>query len=144
MPPETNKGSTPSSDYSSVDVPPQAPEEYTYVERRAELLDIIEAKGHPEAVNQAELAARYDVSPSTISRDIDRLADHVHERLADRERRALVVDSVVQHSVRELVEDGEHRAAVKSVLEWEEWAAGFHDLEELHERLERLEREDTL
>jgi len=126
-------------DYGSVEIPSEPATEYHYTARRAEILDIIEAKGHPAAVSRKELAERYDVSPSQISRDMNALAEHVAERITDRDRRALTVDTVVNHCVEELIEAGEHRAAVRSILDYDEWARQVADLEALEDRLNDLE-----
>lgn len=127
-------------DYSAVELPSQPRTEYSYVERRAELLQIIEQVGHPSAVNQTELAERYGVDQSQISRDLDRLATHVREQFDDRDRRAFVVDKVVTRAIRGLLDDEEYRKAARTAMEWDEWITEFHDLEELHAEVERLKR----
>ena len=115
------------------------PTEYHWTERRADILRTIEDHGHPSAVSQRELADRYGVSESQISQDMDRISEHIRHRLRDRSHRALVVDAVVQRCVQELMADEEYRAAAKTILEWEEFASSFSDLEELHDRVARLE-----
>lgn len=143
MSPDTD-GDRNAVDYSAVEIPADAdPEDYHYTQRRAEILTIIRKRGHPGAVRQEQLAERYDVSPGQISQDMDRLADHVSEAVGDRKARALLVDSVIQRSIRELQEAGDHRAAVKSVLEYAEWAQAHTDLAELEERLEAIEAGET-
>ena len=128
------------TDYEAVSIPEDTPpSEYHWTERRAEILQRIEEKGHPSAVSQTELKNRYDVSHSQISQDMDALAEHVRDRLHDRGRRALVVDTVVQRCVHELMNDGQYRAAAKTALEWEEFAASLTDLDELHDRVADLE-----
>lgn len=142
MPQETNGGSeTPSNtvDYAAIAAPSKPPTEYHWTERRAEILDIIEEKGHPSAVDQTQLADRYGVSESQISRDMDRLAEHIRDRLEDRGHRALVVDTVVQRCIQEMMTEGNYRAAAKTALEWDEFASNFADLEELAARVEELE-----
>ena len=126
-------------DYSNVELPAKPPSEYSYVERRAELLQILEQVGHPRRVNQTELAERFGVSQQQISKDIDRIAAHVRDRVGDRDRRTLIVDSVMDRSVRGLLDDGEWRKAARTVREWDEWAREIHDLEELEARIEALE-----
>ena len=131
---------TPLTDYESVEIPDdEPPEEYHWTERRAEILKLVEKEGHPSALNQDALAARYGVTQAQISQDMDRLAEHVRDRLHDRGRRALVVDTVVQRCVQELMNDGQYRAAAKTALEWEEFAASLTDLDELHDRVADLE-----
>lgn len=71
--PSTTNSSENSSgpDYDSVAVPSEPPSEYSYVERRAELLQQVRETGHPSRLNQRELAERYDVSQQQISKDFD-------------------------------------------------------------------------
>mgnify|MGYP000650919791 CR=1 FL=1 len=143
MPQDTEGGDGAASntvDYAAISPSSTPPTEYHWTERRAEILDIIEKKGHPSAVDQAQLADRYGVSESQISRDMDRLADHIRDRLENRGHRALVVDSVVQRCIQEMMSKGNFRAAAKTALEWDEFAANFADLEELAERVAELER----
>jgi phosphoenolpyruvate-protein kinase (PTS system EI component) len=135
---------TPLTDYESVEIPDdEAPEEYHWTERRAEILMRIREAGHPSALNQDALASRYGVSQAQISQDMDRLAEYVRDHLHDRGRRALVVDTVVQKCVQELMDEGQYRAAAKTALEWEEFAASLTDLDELHERVADLESPDA-
>lgn len=128
------------TDYEAVSIPEDTPpENYHWTERRAEILQLIEEKGHPSAVSQTALTDRYDVSHSQISQDMDALAEHVRDRLHDRGRRAIVVDSVVQKCVRELMEEGQYRKAAMTVLEWSEFSSAFCDLDDLADRVEQLE-----
>ena len=54
------------------------PDEYSYVERRAELYRLIEEAGHPHNLerSQRELGERYGVSQKQISKDIQRLREY--------------------------------------------------------------------
>jgi hypothetical protein len=92
-------------------------------------------------INQARAADRYGVSQQQISKDLDRIAESVHEHVVDRDRRAFTVDAVVQRSIRGLLEEEEYRQAARTAMEWDEWLTEFHDLEEIRERLDRLESE---
>ena len=129
-----------STDYAAVTIPDDEPKsDYHWTERRADILQTIEQRGHPAAVSQRKLAQQYDVSESQISHDMDRLSEYIRDRLRDRSHRAVVVDTVVQKCVQELMEEEQHRAAAKTILEWEEFASSFADLEELHDRVAALE-----
>lgn len=125
-------------DYSAVDLPSKDRTEYSYVERRAELLQLIKEAGHPRAINQTQLADRYGVTQQQISKDIDRLARHVRERITNRGRRAMVVDATVNRAIRGLLEDGEYRKAARTAMEYDEWATEFIDLERLEAEIERI------
>lgn len=126
-------------DYGRMNIPSKPPSEYSYHERRADLLAQIRDLGHPSMINQTEAAERYDVSQSQISKDLDRIAESVHEHVIDRDRRAFEVDSVVRRSIRGLLEDEEYHKAAKTAMEWDEWLTEFSDLEELAEKIEELE-----
>lgn len=133
-----NGGNQP--DYSAVNIPDDTPRsEYSYVERRAELLNLIERHGAPSALNQSELAGEYGVSQQQISKDFKRLSKHIHDRLADRERRALIVDSAVKKAIEGLMDRAEYRKAAKTALQYDEWIYNFSDIEELENRLDEIE-----
>jgi len=126
-------------DYTAVEIPTKPPEEFTYQERRADLLRQIRDLGHPSMINQTEAADRYGVSQSQISKDLSRLAESVREHVVDRDRRAFTVDSVVRRAIRGLLEEGEYRKAARTVMEYDDWLAEFNDLRALEERLDALE-----
>lgn len=141
-PPSSVVSDSEEPDYTSIEIPAKPPEEFSYVERRADLLQQIQSVGHPRILNQNELADRYGVSQQQISSDFDKIATHVRERCSDHDRRALVVDSVVDRSVRGLLEDDEWRKAAQTILEWDEWARENYELERMEARIEALEATD--
>jgi len=59
--------------------------DYSYVERRAELYDLVEQAGHYRNLerSQRDLARRYDVSHTTIRKDLKRIREWKAERLGD-------------------------------------------------------------
>ena len=108
-------------DYRAANVPEQKPpNEYTYVERRAEELQLIEEAGHPRAISQTRLADRYGVSQGQISQDIDRLRDYINENI-DESTVDAITETVYQKSIKELVEAGDYKDAVKAVESWNDW-----------------------
>jgi hypothetical protein len=125
-------------DYTSVEIPTKPPTEYTYQERRADLLRQIRDLGHPSMINQTEAADRYGVSQSQISKDLARLAESVREHVTDRDRRAFTVDTVVRRAIRGLLEEGEYRKAAQTAMEWDEWLVEFNDLREMEQQIEEL------
>lgn len=125
-------------DYLSVDLPSKPPEEYNYRERRARLLQLITEHGHPEAINQTEMADRFGVSQQQISKDVQRLGEYVHGRVLDRNQRALVVRSVTNRALRGLLDEGEYRKAAKTAMEYDEWATEFIDLSKMAAEIEQL------
>jgi len=126
-----------SPDYTAIPIPSKNPAEYSYVERRAELLQQVRDLGHPSMIHQGEAAERYGVSQQQISKDLDRLAEHIEASLGD--RRDLVTEAVFDRAIRGLLAEGEYRKAVTSVKDWNEWLDQRKDLRELEARLDRLE-----
>jgi hypothetical protein len=108
-------------DYRSIEVPEtKAATEYTYAERRAEILKLIEEAGHPRAINQTRLADRYGCAQSNISNDIDVLREYITTNI-DETTVDAITETVFQKSIRELVEQGDYKDAVKAVESWNDW-----------------------
>jgi DeoR/GlpR family transcriptional regulator of sugar metabolism len=128
-------------DYISIALPSKPPEEYDYRQRRARLLQLITEHGHPDAINQTEMADRFGVSQQQISKDIDRLGAYVHGQVLDRDQRALIVQSVTNRALRGLLDDGEYRKAAKTAMEYDEWATEFIDLSEMAAEIEQLKQQ---
>lgn len=139
--PVVESSSSGAPDYSAVDLPSTDRSEYNYVQRRAEILQLIEEAGHPKALNQTQLADRYNVSQQQVSKDLQRLSEHVRERVGDRGRRALMVDATVQRAICGLLDEEEWRRAAVTAIEYSEWASEFADLERLEAKVERLSEE---
>ena len=126
---------TGNTDYDAVKIPREKPrEEYTYVERRAEILQRIERAGHPNALNKSQLAREYGVSHTTIGRDFDRLAEYINENL-DRNH-SFIMDRVLRGAVLNLVEEDEHYKAVKAAEKWYDWLADSGAVDRAPERRE--------
>jgi hypothetical protein len=124
-------------DYSAITPSSKSPTEYSYAERRAEILQQIEDLGHPSAINQTELADRYGVSQQQISKDLDRLDEHVRGRLG--RRRDLEIGSVLQRCMTGALEDGDYNAARKAATAYDEYLDRRIDTLEFRKRIERLE-----
>lgn len=125
-------------DYTAVDLPEEKPRtEYTYVERRAELLQRIQQAGHPRTLNQTEVADTYGVSQQQISQDLDRLAEHISANLGA--RRDLITEAVFHRAIAGLLEKEEYRKAAQTVKDWNDWLIEREDLRELDDRLAAIE-----
>lgn len=124
-------------DYSSVEISSEAPTEYTYVERRAELLQLVEQAGHPKAINQSELADRYDVSQQQISKDLDRLDEYTRQRLA--KRRDLKIGSALDRALRGALNDEDWDAARRVAEAYHSYLDDRIGTLEFRRRLDRLE-----
>ena len=126
-------------DYGTVEIPAKPPENFTYHERRASLLQQIRDLGHPSMINQSEAADRFSVSQQQISKDIDRIAESVREHMTDPDRRAFSIDSVLRRSMQGLLNEGEYRKAAQTALDYDEWIREQYEAEEFRRRIERLE-----
>jgi hypothetical protein len=127
-----------SVDYGAVDLPEKPRTEWHYTHRRAELLQLVREAGHPDDLNQTELAERYDVCQQQISQDLDRLGESVRENL-DLDRHFLALDSALNRCIRGLIDDGEYRKAAQTALEYDGWIQERVEAERFEGRLERLE-----
>lgn len=108
-------------DYRTTDVPEdKSPAEYTYAERRAEILQLIEQAGHPRAINQTRLAERYGCTQGNISNDVSVLREYIVETIDERTVDS-ITETVFQKAIQELVSNGEHMEAVKAVEKWNNW-----------------------
>lgn len=128
---------SPAKNYEAVALPSQPPSEFSYVERRAELLQLCRQSGHPSRLNQTELADRYEVSQQQISKDFDRLGEFLEENLGS--RRYLTTEAVIDRSIRGMLDNEQFRQASRTILEWNEFVREEKQLRELTEKVERLE-----
>jgi len=134
-----NKGEI---DYAAVKVPEgKHPEEYHYTERRAEILSKIRNGTSPWALNQTELAKRYDVSQPSIHKDLKRLKTYLKDQLgADAELEANELFREIVTTMREdaaaLRQQGERgeaaraeKGAAQVLNKWYDWLfdAGIKD-----------------
>jgi hypothetical protein len=124
-------------DYAAVQVPTKPPTEYSYVERRAELLQLVQNRGHPGALNQNELADRYDVSQQQISKDLDRLDEFIRSRLAH--RRDLKLGSALDRALKGALQDEEWDTVRRIAESYDEYIEGRMETLEFRRRLDRLE-----
>ena len=124
-------------DYAAITPSGKPPTEYSYTERRAELLQQIEDLGHPSALNQTELADRYDVSQQQISKDLDRLDEYVRGRLG--RRRDLEIGSVLKRCMTGALEEGNWNDARKAATAYDEYLDRRIDTLEFRERIAALE-----
>jgi len=108
-------------DYRAIEVPTdKPPQEYTYAERRAEILQLIEQAGHPRAINQSRLGERYGCAQSNISNDVSVLREYITNNI-DETTVDTITETVYQKSIRELVDNGDYKDAVKAVESWNSW-----------------------
>lgn len=131
-------------DYAATAIPTDKPRsDYSYVERRADLYQQILDLGHPDHINQTEVAQMYDVDQSTVSRDLDRIAEYVREsRVDDLDRRALDVHASVSRAIRELQQTddvADTERAAELAMEWAgDWCWDSVQSREIAEKLDDL------
>ena len=114
-------------DYAAIEVPDDKdPSDFHWSERRAEILEIVIRNGSP-FINQSRLAERYDVNPSTISRDMDKIEDDVRGHLG--RRASLMARSAMEDVINALddaIDEGDWRAAetkFRVVMSWQDYLA---------------------
>lgn len=125
-------------DYAAASAPPEKdPMEYSYVERRAEILEAILQRGYPGDFNHSKMGRRYDVSPNQISEDFDRLAEYYEDNIG--ENRELVSEAVYRKAIKGLLDEGEYRKAAQTVTDWNDWIDQRTEVAELDDRIDDLE-----
>lgn len=105
-------------DYRSLSPPDDKPrKEYTAVERRAELYDLIEQKGHYRNLerSQRELGRQYDVSHTTIHTDIKKILEWESENLGKKAEQELSL--LKTSAVKKLIDEGKHDKAYRLAKE---------------------------
>lgn len=116
-------------DYRRQPIPAdKRPTEYTWRERRAEIVELMRSNGDPDVnQSQSQLADRYGVSQPQISKDFDKIRESMRHHHSDdiKVRAAMVFDN----SVRELQAEGEHYKAAQIMKKWLDWLGDFGDLE---------------
>lgn len=107
-------------EYEEVPVPDDThPHDYTYVERRAEIYQLMAEAGHPKNLKQTRLSERYDTAVSNINKDFNILKDYRKERAGSRV--ISTTEFVVEKSVRELMDRGDFAKAVDKQLDYADW-----------------------
>jgi len=121
--------------YKDVNIPDgKEPSEYTYTERRSELLGFAIEAGHPDMLSRKRFAERYDVDPSTITRDIQALGDEIHEDLSSDAE--LITSVIYRKAVREKMDQGDYVEAVQIVESWNEWLEDRGQQEKVPDKME--------
>lgn len=111
-------------------------EEYSYIERRAEIYGMIEDAGHPRNLekNQTQLADRYGVSQQQISKDMDRIREF--EATHNGERAQAVLSLLSERAVQQAVEDEDFEKAFELQQEYVEYLFETGDIETSPDELE--------
>jgi len=106
--------------YNEIEVPPgKDPTDYTYHERRAELLEFIIEAGHPDMLNRTKFADRYGCDKSRITRDIQTLEDEIDEELlSDAE---FITSIVFRKGIRKKMDNGDIMEAAELAEKMNDW-----------------------
>jgi len=106
--------------YKNVAIPVgKEPKEYSYLERRAEILSLILQSGHPRLLSQSTLAQKYGVSPSQICLDFGALRKSIRENLGNDAE--LITYSVYNCAIMKLMEKEKYYEAWKVVDGFNRW-----------------------
>jgi len=94
--------------YRALSAPETKPrEEYTYAERRAELYDLIDQKGHYRNLERStrQLGDRFDVSHVTIQNDIEAILEYKTQHLGENTKAEL--ETLKTKAVQDALENGD-------------------------------------
>lgn len=115
-------------DYSKVQLPEtkdtkdkryKNPKDFSFVERRAEILKLIEVAGHPKIVSQVELAERYNVSQQQISLDIQALKKAIRNMLGGEMN--ITNYALYNKTLKTLIRENKLVEACKILKDWNDW-----------------------
>jgi hypothetical protein len=107
------------TDYMQIPIPDKPQDEYTYNERRAEILQMIEKKGHPWGFNYSQLGRDYGVTHETIRHDFSRLREYYTNQIGDDAKAATEI--AYKKILREQMDESEYEAARRTLDSWSSW-----------------------
>lgn len=127
-------------DYETIEVPDtEEPENYHYTTRRAEILRMVKSRGNPYAFNRQQLADRYDVHASQITRDFQRLAEYIEDSLADNAK--VTARTAMEKAVTHAQNEGEYAKAFYIAMEWNKWLQSIGEQERAPAKVDATVRE---
>lgn len=107
-------------DYTEVPIPSEKPrDEYSYVERRAAILRLIENRGHPWGLNKSQLGREFGVSDAQIHKDLDRLKSWYSNRIG--EDAEFSADLAYKRIIEEHMDNQDFGKARKALDSWNGW-----------------------
>jgi len=122
-------------DYLSIPIPEdKKPEEYTYLERRAEILHIILKYGSPYYYTQQTLAKRYGVNQSLICHDMKAIKEYIEANVG-KDIRA-VTDALYRAAIQKAIKDGDFKTAITFVEKWNNWLWNIGAVEKEPQKIE--------
>ena len=108
------------TDYESIEVPDdKRPPEYTYNEKRAEIVRLWKESNDPYSeISPTRLAERYDQAKSTVYEDIEKVKEYLRENIGTDDE--IKTDLGFDRAIRKLESQGEwYKAAKVRKLKWE-------------------------
>lgn len=107
-------------EYAEIPVPDDKdPEDYHYTERRAEILKLINKKGHTWGFGYRQLGDRYGVSHVQIKKDFDRLKEYIGNRVG--KKAVTVTQTAYVKMIREHLDNERYEEARRAIKDWNEW-----------------------
>lgn len=132
----TNTRNVSYPDYYAVDIPTDKPrEEYTYNERRAELLRLIIEKGDPSLIHQSRLAKEYGVVQSTIHKDIKAISKSLEQNL-DKTDLKMEIETSFKKLKKEALKRDDYKLYLKTVESYRDWLFDIGNLEKSADKLD--------
>jgi len=106
--------------YTEVPIPDDKPRsEYSYVERRAAILKIIEKRGHPWGLNKSQLGREFGVSDAQIHKDLDRIKDYYSNRIGAEAK--TTSELAYKRIIKDHLQNDELTEARKALDSWNDW-----------------------
>jgi transposase-like protein len=106
--------------YHEVTLPDNKPrDEYSYTERRAAILKVIEQRGHPWGLNKSQLARQFGVSDVQIHKDLDRIKEYYSNRIGTDAKSATEI--AYKRILQEQLDNDELDKARRTLDSWNSW-----------------------
>lgn len=104
-------------DYFAIDVPDGDPQEFTYAERRADLLRRTLDVGDPQMISRTKAAGRYGVSIGQITQDMQRIARFLSENI-DGKQYTFRLQTAFNKIYDRFMEEGKYMKAWNLIRDW--------------------------
>lgn len=130
-------------DYEAIEIPDgDDPQEYHYTTRRAEILQAVKSRGNPYSFNRRQLADRYDVHPSNITRDFQRLAEYIEANIGEDAK--VTARTAMEKAVVNAQNEGEYAKAFYIAMEWNRWLQSIGEQERAPSKIDATVREAAM
>jgi len=111
------------------------PKKYNYLERRAELLRLIEMAGHPRLIgSQMKLAERYDVVQSVISVDIKAVGNYISNQIGKNAK--FYTEIIYNKAIQKFIKNNDFENALKAIKDWNDWMFKIGAIDKAPEKVE--------